>query len=350
VTPVKLSICIPVYNFGAFLGPTLESIVPQAGEAVEIVVLDGGSTDDTPAVVARFQERFPRLTYLRRDQRGGIDRDMAHAVAAARGEYLWLFSGDDLMRPDAVARLLAELPSGCDVYLLESLLCGFHMNPIAMHRLLEVREPRTFRLGDAGQRLAYFRLALNSAAFFSFCSALVIRKACWDSASIDESFYGSCWAHAARLLSLVPSGLTVRYLPGAFLDKRGDNDSFLDRGRTVRLAIAVDGYHRIAGTFFGASSPEAFHIRRALRADVPVAAFALARLEIADRNLGDQLPLYRRLVRAAFGDVSPANLLRIAFLLGTPVPVLRLARRAQLALRRLTAAQARGASGGPAGG
>ena len=109
MSTLRLSVCIPVYNFGAFLGETLESIVPQAAKAVEIVVLDGGSTDDTPQVVGRFQERFPRLNYVRREKKGGIDRDMAFAVEAARGDYVWLFSGDDRMRPDAIERVLAEL-------------------------------------------------------------------------------------------------------------------------------------------------------------------------------------------------------------------------------------------------
>lgn len=328
----RLSICIPVYNFAAFLGATLESLLPQATEAVEVIVLDGGSTDGTPALVDGFRSRYPRLQYLRRETRGGIDRDMSLAVAASRGEYVWIFSGDDLMRHDAVARVLAELHSACDLYLLEALLCHLDMTPIAMHRMLPIRAARTFRLGEPADRDWYFRRALNSATFFSFCSALVIRRESWDRGDQGERYFGTCWAHAARLLSLVPSGLTVRYLPGAFLDKRGDNDSFLTDGLTRRWGLAVEGYQRIADETFGHASFEARAIRAAMRRDIPLAAWLLARIEVAESRPGDW-PLFRRLVRQHFGDGSPIDALRLAVCLHAPAWALRATRRAVMALR-----------------
>ncbi len=60
---IRLSVCIPTYNFGRFIGETLDSIVRQATEEIEIVVLDGGSTDNTTEVVEGFRDTFPRLRY-----------------------------------------------------------------------------------------------------------------------------------------------------------------------------------------------------------------------------------------------------------------------------------------------
>ena len=59
-----------VWNFVD--GETLESIAGQLRPEVEIVVIDGASTDDTPAVVDSFRNRIPNLVYIRRSQRGGI--------------------------------------------------------------------------------------------------------------------------------------------------------------------------------------------------------------------------------------------------------------------------------------
>src|SRR5271165_2413917 len=103
---MRLSVCIPTYNFGAFIGETLESILPQVEEGVEVIVLDGGSDDDTSVVVESLQQRYPSLRYERRDERGGIDRDIARTVDLARGEYCWLFCADDVMKPGAIGRML----------------------------------------------------------------------------------------------------------------------------------------------------------------------------------------------------------------------------------------------------
>jgi abequosyltransferase len=334
VTAIRLSICIPVYNFGAFIGQTLESIVRQAPEDVEIIVLDGASTDDTTEVVRGFERQFPRLRYHRLEKRGGIDRDMARSVALARGEYVWLFSGDDLMREGAIARVLSELRVGCDVILLESMLCTLEMKPTGVHQLLRIPQSRVFRLHDAGERLDYFERSLNTAAFFSFCSALVVKKSRWDAASADESFFGTCFAHAARIFSMLPNGLTVKYLRGPFLDKRGGNDSFLINGLTSRYGIAVDGYHRIADRFFGHDSREAFYVRRAVRAEQPWIGWLSARLEMISKGLTEQYPLFKRLVWKQYADPSLKNWAAFATIRFTPLPVLWAAKRALDAWKR----------------
>lgn len=74
---LRLSIYMPTYNFGKFIGSTLESIIDQMQEGVEIVVFDGGSTDDTVQIVQSYQKCCPSLSYHRQNHRGDIDRDMA---------------------------------------------------------------------------------------------------------------------------------------------------------------------------------------------------------------------------------------------------------------------------------
>src|SRR3990172_10682313 len=100
--PPRLSICIPTYNYGEFIGATLTSVADQFTDGLEVVVVDGGSTDCTPEVVRSFEERLPGMRYIRLTTRGGIDRDMAHTVAVATGEYCWLLSSDDVLRPGAI--------------------------------------------------------------------------------------------------------------------------------------------------------------------------------------------------------------------------------------------------------
>ena len=94
---VRLSVCIATLNRAPLLERMLDSIVSQAGEEVEVVVVDGASTDDTPRVVADVQRRFPRLRCLRLAEKGGVDRDYDRTVELASGEYCWLLSDDDIL-------------------------------------------------------------------------------------------------------------------------------------------------------------------------------------------------------------------------------------------------------------
>ncbi len=332
---IRLSVCIPVYNFGAFIGATLDTIVRQLPENVEIVILDGASTDATPEIVAGYQARFPRIRYERADRRGGIDRDIAKAVALARGDYCWLFSGDDLMREGAVDRVLRELDSGCDVYLLEAMLCRFDMTPMRVHRLLAISSPRTFQLDDPAERLEYCRLALNTAAFFSYCSSLVFSRSRWDATEVDESFYGSHFCPAARILAMLPRGLTVRYLPGPFLDNRAGVDSFNTKGMTHRYGIAIDSYHRIADWYFGHDSREAYHIRRSIRPEQPWYGWLSAKVDAARSGDKEQIALFNHLLRKQYSDPSVATWAAHAVCRYSPASVLIAARAGVYAARRV---------------
>ena len=118
----RLSITIPVYNFAQFLPETLDTILDQEGaKDVEVLIFDGGSTDHTPEVVAQYQKRHANIRYVRRPQRGGIDRDMASSVTESSGDYVWLFSGDDLFLPGAIKKALTLIEGGADLYLTRHL-------------------------------------------------------------------------------------------------------------------------------------------------------------------------------------------------------------------------------------
>jgi abequosyltransferase len=321
---IALSVCIPTYNFGAYIGETLESIASQLRLEVEVVVIDGASTDNTPAVVDAFRDRIPNLVYVRRSERGGIDKDMALAVEAARGTYCWLFSADDLMEPGAIDFVLREIASGSDLYLCQTTLCSFDFTRQRPYPNIALATARTFDLSNPFERSEYFRLALNTQPFFSFCGALVFRKDRWDASHCEEEFIGSCWAHAVRILNMMPDGLRVRVLPRSLSLKRGGNDSFEDRGLANRVRIGIEGYENIARHFFGAASLEAAEIRRCLRAEYTVRHMLYAKLRVHDEGTADDRKLLNRLFESLYSGPGVGLFLRRVIYRMTPIPLLRL--------------------------
>ena len=180
-----------------------------------------------------------------------------------------------------------------------------------------------FDLGDADRRRAYFSQAQTTPAFFSFAGSLIFRKSAWDSMSLDEAFVGSCWAHVARFFALIPRGLRVRSLPDSYLDKRTENDSFMDRGLVRRYALAIDGYNRLANTFFGEDSAESQQIRRVICNEFPPWAFLIAKLECLQEGRAEDLPLLDRLAATTYRDRTLRNRIYSLIYRYTPVAPFR---------------------------
>ncbi len=254
--PIKLSVCIPTYNRAGFIGETLESILSQVNESIEVVVVDGASTDDTAEVVASFQNRFTNLLYHRGAQNMGVDRDMATAVQLARGEYCWLMSSDDLIKPGAIPRMLEEIQSGADIYLCDVTLCSPDMQPVRDTTFLsDRRADDQFDLTDREQFLTYLNLATSNNALFCYMCAIVFRRSSWARVGFNEHFSRTGYAHVFTLLSFIKTRCLIKYIPSALVLNRSGNDSFLSQGIEKRYMLDFDGYLLLANELFDDDPP-----------------------------------------------------------------------------------------------
>jgi abequosyltransferase len=253
--PIKLSVCIPTYNRAALIGETLESILSQANGSIEVVVVDGASTDGTCEVVASYQKRFTNLVYHRGSENLGVDRDMATSVELARGEYCWLMSSDDLIKPGTISRMLEEIQSGADIYLCDISLCNSDMQPIRDTRFLsDRRSGDRFDLTDRKQFLTYLSLATSNNALFCYMCSIVFRRLCWVDVEYNERFSGTGYAHVFRLFSFTKKRCLIKYIPSALVLNRPGNDSFSSQGIEKRFMLDFDGYLLLANELFDGDS------------------------------------------------------------------------------------------------
>src|SRR5580700_3499860 len=177
---IRLSICIPTYNFGKYLPATLDSILCQIEPNMEIVIVDGASTDNTEEVVKSYQSNYPQIIYEKLSVRGGIDKDMARSVSLARGEYCWLFSSDDIMKPDAISKISREITSNLDIYLVGFTIHSIDFKKIVCkHPIFDSEINVVYDLSKHEQRKLFFSKAITTTAFFSFMSSLIIKKTSW---------------------------------------------------------------------------------------------------------------------------------------------------------------------------
>lgn len=265
-----LSVAIPVYNFGKVLPHTLESIMEQALKLrVEVLVFDGGSTDNTRSSIGSYINRYPNFRYIRALNKGGIDADMAKCVELAGSQYCWLFSGDDVMNPGALEKVLAALEQWQpDLLLCRHSECNFDMSKLKDWPILSIEENRFFELHKIDDRSEYLESALSSEAFFSFMGGLIVNRKTWFKGKLTPAFNGSNWAHIGRLWSLSKESLTLGYIHDVLLDRRGGNDSFSVGGMLSRLEIQINGLLGVIGVVFGEGSVEMQHLKRVVRTEV----------------------------------------------------------------------------------
>jgi glycosyltransferase involved in cell wall biosynthesis len=92
-----VSVIIPAYNAAKFIRETIDSVKIQSYPAWEIIVVNDGSTDDTPILVGK--ETDPRIQMITQEN-GGVSSARNNGLQHAKGQYIVFFDADDLMTPE----------------------------------------------------------------------------------------------------------------------------------------------------------------------------------------------------------------------------------------------------------
>lgn len=112
---VKLSVIVPFYNVQTYAPDTLRSLLANAREDFEFILVDDCSTDGTADILHRAQEDIPGVVVLRHEQNGGLATARNTGLDAARGEYIAFLDGDDWLAPGYYTELVARAESlDCD--------------------------------------------------------------------------------------------------------------------------------------------------------------------------------------------------------------------------------------------
>lgn len=104
-----VSTIIPVLNRGPLLREAVASVLAQTHRPVEVIIVDDGSTDDTPAVYQELAARSADTLRVVRQPNGGPGVARETGRQLARGEFLQYLDSDDLLLPDKFKRQLAAL-------------------------------------------------------------------------------------------------------------------------------------------------------------------------------------------------------------------------------------------------
>lgn len=110
-----ISVIIPIYNTGKYLSPCLDSILNQTYKNLQVILVDDGSTDGSPAVCDEYAERDNRITVIHK-QNEGVSKARNTGLDIATGDYYHFPDSDDYLELDTYEYLLALIKEhSCDM-------------------------------------------------------------------------------------------------------------------------------------------------------------------------------------------------------------------------------------------
>lgn len=286
-----LSIVIPTMNRQVLLAETLGTIASQLIPEVELVILD--SSDDSDPVKKMVQKAGGRYVW---QKARGFDQAYLDVVGLARGEYIWLFGDDDLMKTGAVETALRILRSSnslsdrassssglnakvpLDLLIVNADVIAAESSRILKPQVLTIPETE---YGLSGRSEVVARLG----PLMSFMGSVIVRKDFW-----AQGVVAAAQHVGKRLITMIAPLMLparrVRYVPSVLVSARYGHQSWMDTasvliGQTMTEVIwslpDVDEYAKQICT----PRPPSFHsllLWRALGQPVGLLPYTKARL------------------------------------------------------------------------
>jgi glycosyltransferase involved in cell wall biosynthesis len=229
----RVSVIMAVYNAEPWLTEAVESVLGQTFGDFELVVIDDGSRDATPEILARIRD--PRLRVVRQRQSGQTPA-LNHGLQLSRGALIARMDGDDVALPDRLARQVAFLDAHPDVGLLGTACREISATGAIIRTIIPPAEDPEIR-----------RILIRENPFTH--SAVMFRRTVLDaSGRYDEGFVVAqdydLWLRMSRLTRLanLPEPLVLRRLAPGQLSSARENTRLRDEVAAKLKALRSGTY------------------------------------------------------------------------------------------------------------
>lgn len=115
---MKISVIIPVYNVAEWLDECIDSVLSQTFSDLELILVDDGSTDASPAICDKRAECDGRVRVFH-NANGGANAARRYGVERAQGEFVYFLDSDDTIDPDTLEKGLELAGEGIDIVSME---------------------------------------------------------------------------------------------------------------------------------------------------------------------------------------------------------------------------------------
>ena len=236
-TRPALSIIVPAYNAARYIESTIGSILQQLAPDHELIVINDGSTDATPALITAMRSEHGAANFTLIDQpNGGVAAARNRGLAAATGDYILFVDGDDLLLPGSLGALELVIAQ----HRPDAIACDFniwHPDRPAKTRMVTSGYAPGIMLRDRDATLQTF-----FADRHMYVWAYVIRRAIYEHQPQPVFPLNRTFEDVSVLSSLLYECASLYRLPQAIIDYRQHPSSItksISRQQCVDFAAAL---------------------------------------------------------------------------------------------------------------
>jgi glycosyltransferase involved in cell wall biosynthesis len=236
----RISVVMSVYNAANDLKDSIPGILGQTFRDFEFIIIDDGSTDDTPAVVRKYAAVDPRIKFVQQENRG-LTVALNRGLALAQGEYIARQDADDISYPDRFEKQVGLMESDPAIVLVGGNCDDAYENGF------------TAEWGSYGpkelQKIVFFKTP------FAHSTVMMRASTCRKLNGYDESFKTSqdmeLWMRFAKAgkLAMVPEPVLRRRIVSSSISVkrrwRQFYDAFRARWRHNKGRRALTVYHSL---------------------------------------------------------------------------------------------------------
>lgn len=258
MTQMLISICIPTYNGAEVLPQTLDSIIQQHRQGLEVVICDDCSRDSTYELAEEYARKYPFVRVIRNEQNLGMDGNFTQAVLHGSGVYVWLSGQDDIFEPGAVGKLWSILEQHPEVDFVY-----FNYRFVSGDLKREVADPPL--------KLEHDRIFTDTQSYFSaidhvpsFLPATIMRRRFWDYAPVEQ-FFGTHYVQVGVWLLNFMGKVTYVVADPKYITCRIPEDSWKHSGGQMLFEIfsgSLEVYERVFRARLGGVPPALMQAKR----------------------------------------------------------------------------------------
>lgn len=244
-----VSIIIPAYNAERYLPATIESVISQSESGWELLLVDDGSTDATPAICDRYAQADSRIRVLHKPN-GGLSDARNHGLASARGEYIAFLDADDIMAPDFL-RLTLRVASETGAAIIMAPYVYFSDGTPTFGTARRFPPVSLYDPATALATALYQRSAPGSRYLLDNCAwGKLYRRELWQSVRFTK---GTWYEDIDVFYRLWPLADKIAYIPEPLTGYRQHAASYMHTF-SLRRADALDVTDRMVEALSGASA------------------------------------------------------------------------------------------------